>query len=101
VSGVVDWSAVKKILITALIAGIIAVVTFIQNALETVGAVGCPACGAPTAVVPVAIVAASWFGAGPHRPPPDGKEDTAAGIGGPLRPSRIDTWALGALRFVM
>jgi hypothetical protein len=36
-SGVVDWSALKKVAIAAVFAGIIALVTWSQNALEEGG----------------------------------------------------------------
>lgn len=38
-TGVVDWSAVKKVALSALAAGVIAVVTYIQNTLEDAKAI--------------------------------------------------------------
>lgn len=38
-SGVVDWSALKKAGIAALVAGIIALITYTQNVLEDSGAI--------------------------------------------------------------
>ena len=38
-AGVVDWSALKKIVISAGAAAVVAVVTYIQNALEDSGTV--------------------------------------------------------------
>lgn len=41
-AGVVDWTVLKKAGISALIAGIIALMSFIQNALEDSGAIPAP-----------------------------------------------------------
>lgn len=42
-NGTTDWSAIEKVLISALAAGVVSILTFVQNALEDNGTI--PAIG--------------------------------------------------------